>query len=101
MRAFLVLLLGVCLAACTVGPDFQRPVVRAPSVWGPERTDVPSRTVAAAVDSEWWRRISAFNRRQSVLSRGGRSARSLHPRGFQPSTSNHNTPAPSKARTGS
>lgn len=55
MRAFLVLLLGVCLAACTVGPDFQRPVVLAPSVWGPERTDVPSRTVAADVDSEWWR----------------------------------------------
>ena len=42
------------LAGCTVGPDFRRPVVESPSVWGPERSDVPSRTIADDVDPAWW-----------------------------------------------
>ena len=51
MRALLVILL---LGACTVGPDFKKPVVNSPPLWGPERTDVPSRTVAQEVDTFWW-----------------------------------------------
>ena len=43
------------LAACTVGPDYQTPEVRAPGLWGPERTDVPSRTIAADVNVAWWK----------------------------------------------
>ena len=43
------------LGACTVGPDFQPPVVASPSVWAPELGGVPSRTVATAVDPTWWR----------------------------------------------
>lgn len=54
LRPPLPLLLAAALAACTVGPDFHPPKVAAPGVWGPERTDVPSRTVAAAVDPDWW-----------------------------------------------
>jgi len=54
-KLIIVLAFGVGLLACTVGPDFRPPVVPAPGVWGPERTDVPSRTIAAEVDSEWWR----------------------------------------------
>lgn len=43
------------LAGCAVGPNFHEPVVASPPAWGPERTDVPSRTVSAQVDPTWWR----------------------------------------------
>ena len=46
---------GLLLAGCTVGPDFHPPVVASPSIWEPERADVPSRTTAAAVQPDWWR----------------------------------------------
>lgn len=55
MRAALLACAASVLAACTVGPDFRPPVVAAPSVWAPERTDVPSRTVADDVQPDWWR----------------------------------------------
>ncbi len=42
------------LTACTVGPDFHAPVLSAPTVWGPERTDVMSRTVNTEIDPAWW-----------------------------------------------
>ena len=45
---------GLLLAACTVGPDFQPPDPGSPSDWGPERTDVRSRTTAGEVDPQWW-----------------------------------------------
>ncbi|MBE7209831.1 MAG: efflux transporter outer membrane subunit [Gluconacetobacter diazotrophicus] len=51
----LPLLAASFLASCTVGPDFRPPQVATPALWGPERTDVPSRTVAADVDKAWWR----------------------------------------------
>jgi NodT family efflux transporter outer membrane factor (OMF) lipoprotein len=40
---------------CTVGPDFQPPVVAAPANWGPEPRDVPSRSVDSEPDPYWWR----------------------------------------------
>ncbi len=49
------LLAMLALSACTVGPDFQPPVVAAPTVWAPEPGGVPSQTVAASVDPTWWR----------------------------------------------
>lgn len=52
---FVATLATCVLAACTVGPDFRPPAVEAPSVWGPEPADVPSRTITAAVDPQWWR----------------------------------------------
>ena len=42
------------LAGCTVGPDFHPPAADAPPAWQPERTDVASHTVTAAVDPNWW-----------------------------------------------
>ena len=42
------------LAGCTVGPDFRPPVAGAPQAWGPQRTDVPSRTDTAEADPRWW-----------------------------------------------
>ncbi len=44
----------VVLAGCTVGPDFHPPAAGAPQDWQPERADVASRTVSAAVDPHWW-----------------------------------------------
>ncbi len=43
------------VGGCTVGPDFHPPVVKAPPLWGPERTDVRSRTVVQDVNPQWWR----------------------------------------------
>jgi NodT family efflux transporter outer membrane factor (OMF) lipoprotein len=40
---------------CTVGPDFQPPVVVAPANWGPEPRDVPSQSVGGEPDPHWWR----------------------------------------------
>ena len=49
------LVLAGFVAACTVGPNFQPPVVTAPGAYGAEPTDVPSVTVSSAVDARWWR----------------------------------------------
>lgn len=57
-RRVLAVWVGAAVSACTVGPDFHPPDAKAPSVWGPERTDVPSRTIAADVNPQWW---SSFN----------------------------------------
>ena len=49
--------LALLLGGCTVGPDFHKPVVAAPSLWGPVSRDVPSRTVSGEVDVNWWLRF--------------------------------------------
>ena len=49
--------LALLLCGCTVGPDFHKPVVEAPPLWGPVNQDVPSRTVSSAVDVSWWLRF--------------------------------------------
>lgn len=46
------------LVGCTVGPDYVPPKIAAPEQFGLERTDVPSRTTDAPVDSNWWRQFS-------------------------------------------
>ena len=45
---------ALALAACTVGPDFHPPDPGAPGNWGPERTDVRSRTTTDEADPRWW-----------------------------------------------
>ncbi len=42
------------LTGCTVGPDFHPPAANTQWNWGPQRTDVPSRTDTAEVDPRWW-----------------------------------------------
>ena len=64
----------LCLAsltACTVGPDFHPPAVNAPTVWGPEPTDVASRTVNTDIDPAWWTRFND----PMLTSLGGRLVR--------------------------
>jgi NodT family efflux transporter outer membrane factor (OMF) lipoprotein len=49
-------MLGIGLAGCTVGPDFQSPEAReAPSRSASDDGGVPSRTVEGAVDIAWWK----------------------------------------------
>jgi len=49
-------MLGIGLAGCTVGPDFQRPEAReAPSRSASDDGGVPSRTVGGAIDITWWK----------------------------------------------
>ena len=55
LRLLALGVLAFLLGACTVGPNFHPPEVHAPALWGPERTDVPSRTIAADVDAAWWK----------------------------------------------
>ena len=45
----LATLLAVCLAGCTVGPDYQRPTVVSPDAW---RMDYPKATDVA--NTKWW-----------------------------------------------
>ena len=45
----LATLLAVCLASCTVGPDYQRPTVVSPDAW---RMDYPKATDVA--NTKWW-----------------------------------------------
>ena len=45
----------LCLAGCTVGPDFHPPVVKAPGAYGTEPKDVPSVTAETDIDAHWWR----------------------------------------------
>jgi NodT family efflux transporter outer membrane factor (OMF) lipoprotein len=49
-------MLGIGLAGCTVGPDYQSPeIAAAPSRTALENMDVPSRTVEGKIDSTWWK----------------------------------------------
>src|ERR1700726_2766760 len=51
-------ILGIGLAGCTVGPDYQSPeIAAAPSRTALENLDVPSRTVEGKIDSTWWKRF--------------------------------------------
>ena len=47
--SLLATLLAVCIAGCTVGPDYQRPTVLAPTDW---RMDYPKATDVA--NTKWW-----------------------------------------------
>ena len=48
-------LLAMLLGGCTVGPDFVRPVVDAPSRWWGSAQDVPRTvTYGGEVDAAWW-----------------------------------------------
>src|SRR3546814_15332345 len=56
-------LIALALAGCTVGPDFERPQVTAPSDWSSWRSGDPSLHAAPAANeaplpADWWR---AFN----------------------------------------
>jgi NodT family efflux transporter outer membrane factor (OMF) lipoprotein len=42
------------LAACTVGPNFSRPLVAAPQNWGPESKGLTSQITARSVETRWW-----------------------------------------------
>jgi NodT family efflux transporter outer membrane factor (OMF) lipoprotein len=49
-------MLGIGLAGCTVGPDYQGPeIAAAPRRTALETADVPSRTVEGKIDTTWWR----------------------------------------------
>jgi NodT family efflux transporter outer membrane factor (OMF) lipoprotein len=49
-------MLGIGLAGCIVGPDFQSPEIReAPRRSALDGENVPSRTVEGAVDITWWK----------------------------------------------
>ncbi|SHH39704.1 efflux transporter outer membrane subunit [Bradyrhizobium erythrophlei] len=49
-------MLGIGLAACTVGPDYQSPeIAAAPIQTAPETVDVPNRTVEGKIDTTWWK----------------------------------------------
>jgi NodT family efflux transporter outer membrane factor (OMF) lipoprotein len=49
-------MLGIGLAGCTLGPDYQSPeIAAAPRRIPLETVDVPSRTVEGRIDSTWWK----------------------------------------------
>jgi NodT family efflux transporter outer membrane factor (OMF) lipoprotein len=49
-------MLGIGLAGCTVGPDYQSPeIAAAPKRMPLETVDVPSRTVEGKIDTTWWK----------------------------------------------
>jgi NodT family efflux transporter outer membrane factor (OMF) lipoprotein len=49
-------MLGIGLAGCIVGPDYQKPEIGAAPRQTPlETVDVPSRTVEGKIDSTWWK----------------------------------------------
>lgn len=58
--AYGVLLCAV-LTACTVGPNFVKPEIKAPEQWSPPASDVSSVTFGGAVDTSWW---NSFNDRE-------------------------------------
>src|SRR5258707_3524198 len=48
--------LGIGIAGCTVGPNYQSPeIAEAPRRMSPETAGVPSRTVEGKVDRAWWK----------------------------------------------
>src|SRR5437879_13500027 len=49
-------MLGISLAGCIVGPDYQKPeIAAAPRRTPLEAGDVPSRTVEGKIDTTWWK----------------------------------------------
>jgi NodT family efflux transporter outer membrane factor (OMF) lipoprotein len=49
-------MLGIGIAGCTVGPNYQSPeIAEAPRRTSPETADVASRTVEGEVDQTWWK----------------------------------------------
>ena len=61
---------SLVLSACTMGPDFHRPAIDTPGVWGPEPYS-NSQTYAGAIDTQWW---NSFNDPEliSLVARLGR-----------------------------
>ncbi|GBR09922.1 efflux transporter outer membrane subunit [Gluconobacter frateurii] len=61
---------SLVLSACTMGPDFHRPAIDTPGVWGPEPHS-NSQTYAGAIDTQWW---NSFNDPElsSLVARLGR-----------------------------
>jgi len=57
LMAFLsVPMLGIGLAGCTVGPNFESPeIAKAPRQTSPETASVPSRAVEGEIDQAWWK----------------------------------------------
>lgn len=58
MRATVAMLAAAMLAACTVGPDYQRPETAAPASWRVAQGDTwwqPARPSHAPLDPQWWR----------------------------------------------
>src|SRR6202051_2510905 len=54
-------MLGIGLAGCIVGPDFQNPEIReAPRRSASDGGSVPSRTVEGAIDIVWWKSFRDF-----------------------------------------
>nr|WP_079606992.1 efflux transporter outer membrane subunit [Bradyrhizobium erythrophlei] len=49
-------MLGIGLAGCTVGPNFESPeIAEAPRRTSPEAANVPSRAVVGEIDQAWWK----------------------------------------------
>jgi NodT family efflux transporter outer membrane factor (OMF) lipoprotein len=64
-------MLGISLAGCIVGPDYQKPEIAAAPGTPMETVDVPSRTVEGKIDSTWWKsfrdsRLSSLVERLAV-----------------------------------
>jgi NodT family efflux transporter outer membrane factor (OMF) lipoprotein len=56
MAYLYVPMLGIGIAGCTVGPNYQSPeIAEAPRRTSPETAGVPSRTVEGAIDQTWWK----------------------------------------------
>ncbi|AFW01787.1 hypothetical protein BAR24_14830 [Gluconobacter oxydans] len=70
LRVFALVAGSLVFSACTMGPDFHRPAIDTPGVWGPEPPS-KSQTYAGAVDTQWW---NSFNDPElsSLVARLGR-----------------------------
>src|ERR1700731_1812132 len=56
MACLSVPMLGIGLAGCTVGPNFESPeIAQAPRRTSPEAASVPSRAVVGEIDQAWWK----------------------------------------------
>ncbi|SHG15001.1 efflux transporter outer membrane subunit [Bradyrhizobium erythrophlei] len=56
MACLSVPMLGIGLAGCTVGPNFESPeIAEAPRRTSPEAANVPSRAVVGEIDQAWWK----------------------------------------------
>src|ERR1700730_14389765 len=56
MACLSVPMLGIGLAGCTVGPNFESPeIAEAPRRTSPEAASVPSRAVVGEIDQAWWK----------------------------------------------
>ncbi|MFJ4371845.1 efflux transporter outer membrane subunit [Pseudomonas japonica] len=95
------LLLGVVLAGCTLGPDFQRPDSQAPRQWAPLQGETaPSQAQAEPLEARWWEsfddaRLSALIQRvaQNNLDLRMASARLVQSRALRSSIAAEQTPA--------